>query len=149
MTEVFFYHLQGQPLEKALPLLLEKCRERGWAVIVQGATEERLSALDDALWTYQDDSFLPHGTARDGTPETQPILLTTSPDNINSAQVRVLVEGVAPPDLAGLTRALVLFDGNDDDAVQTARAQWKLLKEQGHAMAYWQQDENGRWGRKG
>ena len=66
MTEILFYHLQGQKLEGVLPGLLEKSLERGWKVIVQGASEERIEALDAHLWTYRDDGFLPHGTWREG-----------------------------------------------------------------------------------
>jgi DNA polymerase-3 subunit chi len=148
VAEVFFYHLQRQPLERVLPILLEKCREREWKVVVQADSDERIAALDDLLWTYADASFLPHGTEREGNPERQPILLTTAADNGNGAEVRVLVDGVSPPDLAGYVRALLLFDGNDDDAVATARDHWRTLKEAGHEVAYWQQDEDGRWQRR-
>src|SRR5919205_246230 len=66
MTEVWFYHLQGQPLERVLPNLLERSLERGWRIVVQAASDERVEALDAHLWTYRDDAFLPHGTDRDG-----------------------------------------------------------------------------------
>jgi DNA polymerase-3 subunit chi len=148
MTEVFFYHLQRQPLERALPLLLSKCLERSWRVVVQAATEERVAALDDMLWTFQDDAFLPHGTARDGEPAEQPIFLTTGADNPNGAAVRALVEGAEPADLSAYERVLVLFDGNDDEALAKARGQWKSLKDEGHTLAYWQQDDEGRWQKK-
>jgi DNA polymerase-3 subunit chi len=144
MTEVLFYHLQRHPLERVLPMLLEKCRERGWRVVVQAASEERVTALDDLLWTFSDESFLAHGTARDGA-ERQPVLLTTADDNPNGAAVRMLVDGAEGPALDGYERALVLFDGHDDDAVKAARGRWQALKAAGHAITYWQQDENGRW----
>ena len=76
MTEVLFYHLHRQPLERVLPTLLERSLERGWRVVVQAASEERVEALDAHLWTYRDDSFLPHGTAREAEAREQPILLT-------------------------------------------------------------------------
>ena len=40
MTEVLFYHLENQPVERVLPPLLEKSLERGWRVVVQAASEE-------------------------------------------------------------------------------------------------------------
>ena len=63
MTEVLFYHLQQQPIERVLSQLLQRSYERGWRVVVQAASEERIDALDAHLWTYRDDTFLPHGTA--------------------------------------------------------------------------------------
>lgn len=146
MTEVLFYHLTRQPLEKALPALLEKCLERSWKVVVQASGPERVSALDDALWTYSDESFLPHAAGADGAGET--IWLTTSDENPNGAAVRVLVDGAQPPDLAGYQRALVMFDGHDQEALDAARAQWKTLKAAGHDVTYWKQSDDGRWKRE-
>lgn len=146
MTEVLFYHLTRQPLDKALPALLEKCLEREWNVVVQASGPERVSALDDALWTCSDESFLPHAAEGDGAEE--PIWLTTSDRNPNGAQVRVLVDGAAPPDLAGYERALVMFDGHDAEALDSVRAQWKALKAAGHAVTYWKQSDDGRWARQ-
>jgi len=148
LAEVLFYHLQRQPLEAVLPVLLGKCLERGWKVAVQVGTPERMRALDDALWTYADGSFLPHGTQADGAPETQPILLTTEENNPNSAEVRVLVDNAPSPDLAPYARALVLFDGRNDEALAYERERWKVLKAAGHDVTYWQQGDGGRWEKK-
>jgi DNA polymerase-3 subunit chi len=148
MTEVLFYHLTRQPLDKVLPGLLEKTLERGWRAVVQAGSGERVDALDALLWTYADDSFLPHGTARDGMPDQQPVFLTVKDENPNGATVRFLVDGAEAPDLAGYTRAVYIFDGRDDAALAQARAEWKRIKGAGHAVTYWQQNENGRWEKK-
>ena len=146
MTEVLFYQMTSQPLEKALPALLEKCLERKWKVVVQAAAPERIAALDDALWTYSDDSFLPHAADGDGAEET--IWLTTTELNPNGAHVRVLVDGAQPPDLASYARALILFDGHDPEALDATRAQWRTLKSAGHEVTYWRLAEDGRWKRE-
>jgi len=149
MTEVLFYHLQHQPLERVLPQLLERSYERGWRVVVQAASDERVEALDAHLWTYRDDSFLPHGTTREGDPSAQPILLTTADHNPNAATVRFLIDGVAlPGDAGSYERVVLLFDGEDEDAVATARQRWAEAKAQGFAATYWQPDEQGRWVKK-
>ena len=148
MTEVLFYHLTRQPLDKVLPGLLEKTLERGWRAVVQAGSGERVDALDALLWTYADDSFLPHSTARDGMPDQQPVFLTVKDENPNGATVRFLVDGAEAPDLAGYTRAVYIFDGRDDAALAQARAEWKRIKGAGHAVTYWQQNENGRWEKK-
>jgi DNA polymerase-3 subunit chi len=149
MTEILFYHLQRQPLERVLPTLLEKSIERGWRVVVQAASEERAEALDAHLWTFRDDSFLPHGTWREGEAREQPILLTVHDDNPNGATVRFLLDGVAlPADVAAYDRIVLLFDGEDPDAVDAARARWSEAKQNGFAVTYWQPDDTGRWQRK-
>jgi DNA polymerase-3 subunit chi len=150
MTEVLFYHLQRQPLERVLPSLLERSLERGWRVVVQAASDERVEALDAHLWTYRDDSFLPHGTARDGEAAAQPILLTTADDNPNSASVRFLLDGAPiPADASSYDRIVLVFDGEDEDAVAAARARWNEAKQQGFDVTYWQPDEQGRWIKRG
>ena len=146
MTEVLFYHLQRQPLEAVLPTLVAKSLERGWRAVVQATGEERLAALDDHLWTFADESFLPHGTDKDPDPAEHPVLLTLSDGNRNGANVRFLVDGAAfPADGEGYERIVVLFDGNDPDALAGAREQWRSGKAAGHDATYWQQDERGRW----
>lgn len=148
MTEVHFYHLQRQPLERALPVLIEKCLDRGWRCVVQASSPERVDALDQLLWTYRDDSFLPHGTGRDDNAAEQPVLITTREENPNSANIRFLVEGASANDLSSYERAIYLFDGNDPDAVDVARDQWKEAQGEGFQTVYWQQDADGRWQKK-
>ena len=150
MTEILFYHLQRHPLERVLPALVEKSLERGWRVVVQAASEERVEALDAHLWTFRDDSFLPHGTWREAEAAEQPVLLTVHDSNPNGAAVRFLVDGApVPVDAAGYERIVLLVDGNDPDAVAAARKRWSEGKAKGFEVTYWQADENGRWQRKG
>ncbi len=124
---------------------MEKCLERGWRAIVQAGSRERLEALDGLLWTWRDDSFLPHSMDRDGTEALQPVWLTVETDNPNRAAVRFLVDGAEPPDLAAYQRGVYVFDGHDAAALEQARARWKIEKAAGHAVTYWQQEASGRW----
>jgi DNA polymerase-3 subunit chi len=149
LTEVLFYHLQRQALEAVLPTLLQRSLERGWRALVRAASDERLSALDDHLWTFSDESFLPHGMDREPDAAEQPVVLTLAERNPNGAAVLFLVEGApVPEDAASYRRLVLLFDGNDEEAVAAARAQWKSVKAAGHDATYWQQDPRGRWEKK-
>jgi len=150
MTEILFYQLKGQTPEQVLPALLQKSLERGWRVVVQGSSEERIEALDAHLWTWRDDSFLPHGTWRDAEAAEQPIVLTLDERNPNGATVRFLVEGATmPSDASAYERVVLLFDGEDADAVETARARWSEAKSGGFEVTYWQADDKGGWRRQG
>ncbi len=148
MTDVGFYHLTRMPLEKALPRLLGKALDRGMRALVMAGSEERVDALNAALWTFEQASFLPHGSARDGDAEEQPIYLTTEEENPNGATLVVLTDGVEPAFLDRFERCLDLFDGNDSRAVEAARARWRRLKQAGHATTYWRQTAQGSWERK-
>ena len=149
MTEVLFYHLQNMTVENVLPPLLEKSLERGWRVVVQATTPERADALDAHLWTYRDDSFLPLATWRASDAAEQPVLLAIGEDNPNSANVRFLVDNAAlPPDAQSYERMVLLFDGDDPDALAAARSAWTDCKTRGFEVTYWQADERGRWQRR-
>ena len=147
MPDVLFYHLEFQPLERVIPVLLEKTLERGWRAVIEVGSAERATALDTALWTYRDDSFLAHGLAGEETDPEQPVLITTGPENGNGATVRFFVDRAVPQSAAGYERIVYLFSGHDPDAVTEARAAWRVLRE-GNEVTYWQQDENGRWAKK-
>jgi DNA polymerase-3 subunit chi len=148
-AEVLFYHLERTPLERVLPSLLERTLERGWRAVVQSGSAERMEHLDLALWTYNDASFLPHGTARDGDPARQPVYLTLGEETPNGAAVRFLVDGAEMADLTGFLRIVYLFDGHDPEGTAKARTQWQAAKAAGCTVTYWRQSEGGRWEKQG
>ena len=145
MAEALFYHLEHFPLERVLPNLLEKTLERSWRAIVRAGTQERLDALDLHLWTYREDSFLPHGSSKEGHTEAQPIYLTLGHENPNGATILFLVDGADFDAPDGFERIVYLFDGRDEQALATARTGWKQAKASGRAVTYWQQEQAGRW----
>ena len=148
MTEILFYHLTESKLEDALPGLLDRSVERGWRVVVQTVDEERRDKLDQHLWLYRDDSFLPHGTPDMAFAEEQPVLITSDGENLNGATVRFLVDGAEPPEVSSYERVVFMFDGYDTAQLDNARANWKRLKGEGHTLTYWQQNDDGRWVKK-
>jgi DNA polymerase-3 subunit chi len=148
MTEIRFYHLQRTRLEDVLPTMLERAHGRGQRVLIALGSPERAEALAAHLWTYRPDSFLPHGTAKDGDSAAQPIYLTDQSDNPNRAQLLMLCDGASRTDLAGFDLVCELFDGNDEIAVGAARTRWRDYKLAGHSLIYYQQTETGRWEEK-
>ena len=149
MTEVLFYHLQNMSLESVLPPLLEKSLERGWRVVVQSTSQERSDALDAHLWTYRDDSFLPHPTSRATNLADQPIVLAEEEGNPNGANVRFLIDNATlPADSENYERMVMVFNGDDADSLAAARSAWTACKSRGFEVTYWQADERGRWQRR-
>ncbi|MDA1099334.1 MAG: DNA polymerase III subunit chi [Proteobacteria bacterium] len=148
MTTVGFYHLLHWPLEKALPKLLEKALERGHRAIVLAGSQERVEDLNNVLWTYDDRSWLPHGSSSDGLPGEQPIFLTIDDENPNGADVLVAVDGREPAVAGGFARIIDLFDGRDAAMVAAARQRWRRYLDQGLELTYWQQTETGGWEKK-
>ncbi len=146
MSEIGFYHLRTMPLDRALPKLLERAVAGGQRVVVIAGSPERVEYLNALLWTYDEASFLPHGSARDGNAASQPIWLASADENPNGASLAMLVDG-ASADPAHYARCFDIFDGNDEAAVAAARRRWSEAKAAGHALTYWQQTERG-WEKK-
>lgn len=146
-AEVLFYHLTRRPLEQALPDLLGRCLERQWRAVVKCPSAERVKALNEHLWTFRRDAFLPHGSREDGFVDQQPIYLTETDDRPNGAQVLFLIEGTDTDLHQEFVRVCDLFDGQDEGAVAAARDRWKAAKAKGLKLTYWQQGERG-WEKK-
>lgn len=147
MAKVGFYHLLTTSLDRALGRLLDRAWSQGYRIVVRAASPERVEQLNAVLWSYEEASFLPHGSARDGNAEVQPIWLTHLDENPNRASMIVLVDGLEVDDLHSFSRCADLFDGNDANAVEAARGRWRRAREARHDLTYWQQTATS-WERK-
>lgn len=149
MTETLFYHLERRSLEEVLPGLIEKTLERGWRALIRAESAERAEAIDTLLWTYDDQSFLPHAQPGDGEAARQPVLVTVEDANPNTANVLFLVGGAKAEwdeaATAAFTRIVMLFDGRDGEALGQARAAWKDAKSAGHDVTYWKETPAGKF----
>jgi DNA polymerase-3 subunit chi len=145
VCEVWFYHLERTSLDQALPELLEKTLARGWRALVRSTARERVEHLDGWLWSYRDDSFLPHGIESEPLAERQPILITTGMDNVNAAQALFLIDGADAGDISGYERCVLLFDGRDEAATAAARGRWSAFRKAGAPVSYWKQGGEGGW----
>lgn len=150
MIRVDFYHLQKAPLEQVLPKLCEKAYATGKRIKILLGNEERVEFINALLWTYAEDSFLPHGSKKDGFVENQPIFISANEDNENNAQLLILADGAMPSIdlLSQYERILNIFDGNDEIALNNARTYWKQIKTLDGELHYWQQNERGNFEQK-
>ena len=144
---MYFYHLTRRTLDSTAPELLEKCLERGWRGVLRLGGAERLAALDGWLWTWREDSFLPHGGPADPFPERQPIYLTAGDETPNAPSALMLADGAeaTEAEIARLERVMTLFDGRDEAAVEAARGFWRRVVAAGATARYWAEGPEGRF----
>ncbi len=147
MPEFRFHHLERRRLDAALPDMLEAALAEKVRVVVQAPSAEARDALNERLWTYREDSFLPHGGPGDGDPATQPVFLTETDDTPNGAALRVLLNPADAPRLrdTACERVIVLFEARDEVAMAAARVAWKALRDAGAATSYWKEGDEGEW----
>lgn len=148
MTEIRFYHLQTQTLEQALPQILNKSLETGRRVVVKAGSDKDVKHLNDYLWTYHPDSFLPHGSKVNGHAQDQPVWLTTEDENPNGADVLVLTGGQETQALSSFSLCCEMLDGRDEQAVAAGRERYRKYRDDGYEITYWRQGENGGWEKK-
>jgi DNA polymerase III subunit chi len=151
VTETLFYHLERRSLEDVLPGLVEKTLERGWRALIRADSAERAEAIDTLLWTYDDQSFLPHAQVGDGDGARQKVLITVEDANPNGANVLFLVGGAGADwsALSDFTRVVTMFDGRDAHMLSSARAAWKDAKAAGHDVTYWKETPSGKFEKQG
>lgn len=148
MSEIRFYHLQKQSLDTALPLILEKAYEGGHRSLVRMSDAKEVERMNNILWNYKRNTFLPHGSKKEGHALQQPIWLSDKHDNPNEANVLILTQGVEADDIGNFSLCCEMLDGRDENAVKAARQRWKLYQEAGHTVTYWHQSTTGKWEKK-
>lgn len=145
-TEVRFYHMERSDLLQCLPALLSKALAGGRRVHIK-APAAQIKKLDEHLWVFDPDAFLPHGLADGPHGASQPICVSAQDENVNSADMLILTHGQESAQIGQYALCCTMIDGRDDQAVAAARTQWKIYKEQGFALTYWQQTTQG-WEKK-
>lgn len=147
MTEIRFYHMERQNLEQVLPALLIKALGNSHRILIKTSDEKEAERLNEHLWTFEADVFLPHGSQKDGKPDQQPIWLTASNENLNNADVLILTQGTTSNEVSSYKLCCEMLDGRNQTQITEGRSRWKQYKDDGHSLTYWQQGEKG-WEKK-
>lgn len=145
VVQVDFYHLTADPIERVLPRIAERVLETGGRLLVVSGDEGLAARLDQHLWNYTPESFLPHGRAGEEGEAEQPVLIAASIaiPPANGARAVALADGVWRDEALDFDRAFHFFD---DVTVEAARAAWRTLGgREGVERNFWKRDEEGRW----
>ena len=145
MARVDFYRLTRDPVERVLPAIATRILDGGSRLLVVAAAAMQRQAIDEALWTLQPASFLPHGAAGSPDEAIEPILLSGALDSAppNGARLVALADGEWRDEALGFDRSFLMFDNS---RIDDARTLWRTLAARDDIdNRFWKQDENGRW----
>lgn len=144
---VRFYRIGPEGAASAAAPLLEKALAAGLPVAVRCGPGLGVAEMDALLWTYDDAAFLPHGREDEPRAARQPVLLVSGPGPAaNGARALMLVGGAAvgAEEFAAWERVWLIFDGEDAEAVEAARADWRRVRDSGVEAEFWAR-QGGRW----
>ncbi len=145
--DITFYHLTSAPIEKTLPNLAFKIFQSGQKALILCKDEKQMEDLNHILWAFSTKKFIPHGSMKDPSPELQPVLLSTSIEDLhNSPEVAIILNGQDVQDDTQFKKYAYMFYGNEsDEEVLSAR---KLMQEYitaGYSVKSWTQDAKSNW----
>ncbi|MGC6530063.1 MAG: DNA polymerase III subunit chi [Candidatus Puniceispirillaceae bacterium] len=148
-NHIDFYQFAGDAVSELVAQLSEKSVEVGKKIIIH-APEEGAQAISRALWVLHDASFLAHGIDDEDGAEFASVWITTKPDqNQIDADFALCVSGCSLPDMGAFERVFIVFNGKDEDALQTARSQWKAYSAAHEGKCrYFAKSDEGSWVQK-
>lgn len=149
MTEISFYQVMDETpasVDLAVALLVEKILQTGHHALIRATNEDRLERLNNNLWSFKPESFIPHGSEKDGFSEKQPVYLSTGDENPNESDILLNIAGAEAKDFSTFSRVLDVFDASEK-SITEARSRWKDYKSKGYPMSYFAY-ENGKWQKK-
>jgi DNA polymerase-3 subunit chi len=148
MAELRIYHLTAQSVTDGLPGLLQTALSRDLWCHLYVPDDAWAEKIADHLWTYRQDSFLPHGTKKDGMAGHQPVWISPELETPNQSDVRFVMDGaeIGVNHLNQIDLTCVLFDESDTAARQKARRLWSDSDDiDGLSRIYYRQDDIGKW----
>jgi len=150
MSRIDFYHLQKDTLEQALPKLVLKAYETGKNIKITVGNELRVDSINTLLWTFDEESFIAHGTKKDGMSEMQPVYISADDDIPNNATFLFLADGadLSVENIHSFDRIFYLFDGHNENELAKARSVWKMCTQENMERHYWQQNTQAKWEEK-
>jgi DNA polymerase III subunit chi len=140
MTRVDFYSLEPDSRGDRFILacrLVERIRAQDLRVLILCPDREEARHLDRLLWTFRQESFLPHGLVGSVEAELTPILISLDGSPEREHQVLLNLARALP---AGLERVERLCDLVDNDPVvrQAGRERFRAYRERGYQPVHHQ-----------
>jgi DNA polymerase-3 subunit chi len=133
MPSIDFYTLEpASPGDRYLLTchLVEDLHQDGARVLIHCPEIERARHLDRLLWTYRQESFIPHGLVGQVDPELTPILIGTDLSRETAAAVLINLAAEVPAEFARFERVYEPVD--QDPAVRAAaRLRFRSYRDQG------------------
>ena len=110
-SEINFYQVDETIIKSLAPLLLKILEEKK-KVLIFCETQAQIKAIDDSLWSYGRNKFIPHITIydKDFSLERQPILISDKEENSNKADYLVFLDMPSEAFISKFSRVFYFFE---------------------------------------
>lgn len=136
MSSVDFYEVKAPRWELVLCRHVETAYEAGERVYVRCSSEALARHVDELLWTFREDSFVPHGLWPGAGELKDPVAVGWHPGNPNRASRLVLAGAGEPDELSRYERATDFVPVADAALTGAARARYRAFRGRGHEVAF-------------
>jgi DNA polymerase-3 subunit chi len=142
MTEIDFYLVQDPhpgAREAFICRLVEKAYNLGHSVYIHTTNDSAAAALDDLLWTFRQQSFIPHEIVPDSgsgqESENCPVVLGSGGEPDRGRQVLVNCNAEVPAFFHQFARILEVVD-QDPRIRDAGRNRYSFYRKSGYALRY-------------
>ena len=144
LEKVYFYNSSQRDIVADIAVLAEKLFLKNDSILIFCTDQETVSVVDDFLWAYREDSFIPHSIKNNEKPSGYSILITTSIDERYEYDILLVLNGglIKEKDWQKFTKIYYFFDDQDNKEKENARYMWKTFSSLNAECKYWVNKEN-------
>jgi len=137
MTEVIFIETSASRMEIRACEIVEENYARGRRLQIITLDQDQAERLDDLLWTFKPDSFIPHGLWVASPDETtQPVVITSTKEPV-AGMDSLLMMGYGEVDLVSqFSHAFHFVVVDNQERLDSSRGYWTLLKDAGFSLRH-------------
>ena len=137
MTRVDFYILGSsappEGPERVACRLAEKAWQAGHSVLIQTSSETAAQRMDDLLWTYRAESFVPHGLYPDASDQRPPVLVGHGAEPNGSMDVLINLTQTVPAYYGSFARIAEVV-GGAHEARELGRERYRFYRNHGCSL---------------
>ncbi len=137
MTEVIFVEVTASRMEMRACEIAEHTYAKGERLQIIAIDEEQAARLDDLLWTYKPDNFVPHGLWKSMDNESaQPVVITTRKERVPGIASLLTMDYCPVEMVRQFSKVIHVVVVDNQERLEASRRYWTLLKDAGFSLRH-------------
>jgi DNA polymerase-3 subunit chi len=137
MTEVVFVEVTASQIETRACEIAEHTYAQGERLQIIALDEEQAARLDDLLWTYKPDNFVPHGRWKSMDSESDhPVVITTRKERVPGIASLLTMDYCPVKMVQQFSKVIHVVVVDNQERLEASRRYWTLLKDAGFSLRH-------------